>query len=622
MPSYAEEDTRKVQTAVSGNAGSDAPVFLPMDADAFDTFVRRHPGRSFYCGTLLGGCGRRLIPKQYRDRKCHFAHVSAAADCRRADRDESSADHLYIGRALTEWLKRQGRRGVQPSYRPRGLQVREVVDVSYDMGARLARVQLARRSKREWEESDSGLRERHAGVDWFFGPDSLVANWHVDRHGYALRVQCRSAGATREVLIGTQFAQGPVEWVPLSRCTLTSAGVLTPGLVRTGSGIVARHAAPREVRREARPAPVPPAPVPAPEVPAPATGPESVPASAPAPAPAPAPVREPSPLVPLPGGALLTGARSTAAPRLHDAELRVPVRLALPAGAGPLDPALAYVPVDAALTRAEDGTWVVEVTSLRPVSPPPQRRRTTPVRVADDRRGAVDALLDVAEEARLEGDADSVLRAMAELERAALRPEESEQVRGFADWLQDRAADELYAAWERLSALAARLDTEGDDLHPDMLRSLLREAGRLAEEVGEELAAEELRCLEGWRRHEEQLTARLGLDTVLAHAATVWVALRRAARESRTTTWGELARRTGLPLDTLHPDDRLAVLVEADRATAAGSAPLSALVTAHGGGRPHPLYGPVLFHLDRPLPPPDALTAHWRMAVGELHRGR
>ncbi|MFI9155822.1 hypothetical protein [Streptomyces sp. NPDC053367] len=631
MPSYTEEDTRKVQTAVSGHAGSDAPAFLPMDADAFETFIRRHPERSFYCGTLLGGCGRRLTPKQYRDRKCHFAHVTAAADCLRSDGDESSADHLYIGRALVEWLKRHGRRGVQPSYRPRGHQVREVVDVAYDLGERLVRVQLARRSKREWEEADTALRERHTGVDWFFGPDSLVANWQIARRGYALRVQCRSAGATREVEIGTQFAQGPVEWVPLSRCVLTSDGVLTPGLVRTRAGIVPRDRA-EAVRPPAGPVErgprtegtasaatggeprptfpsTPPSPSPSPSTPAPA----------PAPAPASIPLPAPVPSLPLPPGTLVTEARPTSTPYLYDVVLRVPARLALSPGAAPLDATAAHLPVDATVAPAADGTWTVEAKALRPDVPARVPRRRDPV--AEERRGGLDALFDVAEEARLAGDVESVVRAVAELEPVVREPRDSERVRELGDWVLDRAADELYAAWERLSSLTARLDAEGDDLHPDVLRGLLREAGRLAMEVGTELAAEELRCLARWRRHEEQLAGRLTLDTIRAHAATVRVALRRAAREGRTTTWGELSRLTGLPLDTVHPEDRLAVLVEADRPTPEGRAPLSALVSAHGGARPHPLYGRVLFHLDRPVPPPDALAAHWRRAVSDVHRG-
>ncbi|WP_364712747.1 competence protein CoiA family protein [Streptomyces ossamyceticus] len=63
----------------------------------------------FYCGTLLGGCGKRLTPKRNTEKKCHFAH-RPPVHCRRTANGESSADHLYIGRALAQWLARQNHR--------------------------------------------------------------------------------------------------------------------------------------------------------------------------------------------------------------------------------------------------------------------------------------------------------------------------------------------------------------------------------------------------------------------------------------------------------------------------------------------------------------------------------
>ncbi|MGP4088936.1 hypothetical protein [Streptomyces sp. KR55] len=337
MPN-AEEDTRKVQTAVSGHAGSDLPVYLPMDADEFGAFISRYPQRAFFCGTLLGGCGQRLSPKQYRDRKCHFAHVSAAVNCRRTEGDEASADHLYIGRAIADWLKRQKQRAVQPVYKPKGHQVRDVIDVSYEAGRRLVRVQLARRSKREWEESDAELRARHAGLDWLFGPDSLLANWQLDRQGYALRVQCRSLGATREVEIGTQFPDRPVEWTSLSECSLTPEGIVTPGLLHTPSGIVPRHAAP------ATPA---------------------LPASA----------------LPLtPASILITDAalsHATDTHRFFDISVRVNARLSLPAHAETPDVHHAYLPMGATLSPDSDGTWLIEARALHRIQADTTTQRKT-----------------------------------------------------------------------------------------------------------------------------------------------------------------------------------------------------------------------------------------------------
>lgn len=147
------------------------------------------------------------------------------------------------------------------------------------------------------------------------------------------------------------------------------------------------------------------------------------------------------------------------------------------------------------------------------------------------------------------------------------------------------------------------------------MRQALRTAEELAAEVGDDLAAEERRDIARWQRHLERMTERLTLSRIRGHAVTVRVALRQAAREGRTTTWGELALRIGAPLAALDPDDKIAVLVEVDRETPDDRPLLSALVTAHGGDRPHPLYQQVLFNLDRTTPPPGALLMHWRMAL-------
>ncbi|MFE6554223.1 competence protein CoiA family protein [Streptomyces sp. NPDC057746] len=73
----------------------------------------------FYCGVLLGGCGKKLSPKRYTDKKCHFAH-RPPVHCRRTEIGEDSADHLYIGRAVASWLKQQGQRAVAPTRAAQG----------------------------------------------------------------------------------------------------------------------------------------------------------------------------------------------------------------------------------------------------------------------------------------------------------------------------------------------------------------------------------------------------------------------------------------------------------------------------------------------------------------------
>lgn len=738
MPSLEEEDTRKVQTAVFGHTGSDVPVFLPMEANHFEAFIRRFPERAFFCGTLLGGCGNKLSPKQYRDRKCHFAHVSAAARCRRTESDESSADHLYMGRAVADWLKRQRQRNVRPDYKQKGYQVRDLVDVSYDAGHRLIRVQLARRSKREWEAADAELRARYGGLDWFFGPDSLLANWQMDRQGYALRIQCRSVGANREVEIGTQFPDRPVEWTSLSECTLTPEGrIVTPSLLSTPDDIVPRHTQ-RETTTAAE--------------------------TADAPSPASLPLA--------PDTVILTDttpAYVTESHRVYDVSVRITARLVLPTHAELPDSRHAYTPVDAALTLGDDDHWLITAVGVQrtddakadprtgadptpathgspppheplpgdteivaafretlentarsrgvvtmgtlckrafapghelsterwrdllvqveqprtpgkpimsslvkgpdggpapffrevlrgigwtrhfseaelltiwnrergriyaaygrsPTTPPPNREHLRPALQRDEgkaesavvrRSVTFDGLLDLAREAQWNEDTDSVEYLTYQLEHAARSAEDAQAVSELTDWVVDRRAAELYESWERLSTLADRLDREGDDLHPDQLRRILDLAEELAEQLGTELGADERRTTARWREHLAVLAERPTLSEIQGHATAVRLALRRAVREGLPTTWGELTLRIGTPLAALHPDDKVAVLVEVDRETPEDRPLLSALIASHGGDRPHPLYRQVLYNLDRPVPPPEALLMHWRMA---LHR--
>ncbi|CAO0833967.1 Competence protein CoiA-like family protein OS=Streptomyces microflavus OX=1919 GN=Smic_65470 PE=4 SV=1 [Streptomyces microflavus] len=144
MPHSEADDTRKVQTAVTYGAESDQPVFLPYAHDNFYRFMRGRTRDDFYCGVLLGGCGAKSSPKRYMDKKCHFAH-RPPVHCHRTEVGESSADHLYIGQAIADWLKQQGRKASRPAYKPHGHQFRDVVDVSHDGGRQLVRVQLARR---------------------------------------------------------------------------------------------------------------------------------------------------------------------------------------------------------------------------------------------------------------------------------------------------------------------------------------------------------------------------------------------------------------------------------------------------------------------------------------------
>lgn len=61
------EDRRRIQTAVLGDAASEVPLLLPLEAIEVDAFRREHAGDTFWCGLLLGGCGGQLTTKLYTD---------------------------------------------------------------------------------------------------------------------------------------------------------------------------------------------------------------------------------------------------------------------------------------------------------------------------------------------------------------------------------------------------------------------------------------------------------------------------------------------------------------------------------------------------------------------------
>lgn len=226
----SEEDTRKVQTAVIGQAESDWPVFLPYDHNDFDRFMRGRTRDGFYCGVLLGGCGKKLTPKRYTEKKCHFAH-RPPVHCRRTETGEASADHLYIGQALRRWLLRQGYQDAEVTYLDPGSVHGGAVEVRFGHGrSRLIRVQLARLSLREWQETRERLADRHTHVHWAYGPYCGLSHNEVDAAGHAIRISCRTEGETREVYVGTQYSDNSLAWSALTECRLSNEGIITPRL--------------------------------------------------------------------------------------------------------------------------------------------------------------------------------------------------------------------------------------------------------------------------------------------------------------------------------------------------------------------------------------------------------
>lgn len=630
MPTSADDDTRKVQTAVSGGPGADHPVYLPMDAVEYDRFISVYPARDFYCGKLLGGCGKKLSARKYRDKKCHFAHI-ASGQCHRTSTNEASADHLYIGRALAAWLKKQKYKNVQVRYVQRGQQsLREFVDVLYARGhgRHLMRVQLARSSKAEWEQADAHLQGQWAGAEWLFGPDSLLANWQVDRQGYAVRIQCRPFGLTRVVEVGVQFPGAPIEWVPLSKCRMTTHGIQAPALEPTSKGLVprgkqasppTRHVVqtpptvPRQARRtENRPP----------------TNSISTPVATPL---ATEPARQPSlPAVPQPADRAISAAfrqalTETARSRglvsmqgLADrakvplasltlarwTELLLPVELQRKKGEPVLSALiLGYeenpAPFLVELLRRLNWTNVWDEYGLKEFC---RRHRALAHETYADR--PVKAVRTVAP-ARVP---------KWELPEPALESPNPLPTPVSLDGIQ--ASDDRKAT-ERLVSFLDYLDRLGDELHLDQLQSVLRKIAT-CEEAMRRPAPDVQRRITTWRSHAAVLAARPTFREIRVCADLLRLPLTMAARRARPLTWTDLGERLDSRLPALHPDDKVSVLVEVDRMTCPDRPLLSALVAARGH-RVHALYAQILDHLDRPVPSPREAQAAWEQDV-QSHR--
>lgn len=226
-------DTRLVQTAVIGTRDSDQPVILPEQPHNLDQFRRHFQGKQFWCGTLLGGCGEELMTKRYETKVCHFAHfpdrTGMAPACHRVANGADSADHLFIKRDLTDWLKAQGLR-VQAELRHLGTGPGDAVDFWLPTTRQRLRFQLCLQDYRTWYRAEQELGTSSEQMDWIFGAEGPISANMVQRQGYALRVKCETHGSDRRVLIGVERTGRPVTWSSLDDCRLTSDGLVTPVL--------------------------------------------------------------------------------------------------------------------------------------------------------------------------------------------------------------------------------------------------------------------------------------------------------------------------------------------------------------------------------------------------------
>ncbi|MFG2227932.1 competence protein CoiA family protein [Streptomyces sp. NPDC048644] len=218
-------DVRRVQTAVIGEAESEVPVSLPMEAIEVDVFRQFHRQDTFWCGVWLGGCGGRLTTKLYVDRACHFAHLPHPDEpnrrCTRRSSDVASADHLYIKAALLQWLAEQeisaqGRIGNGEDGRSR-------------LGGEIHFRLHARKPLRVLLDHGANGAPAAAAPEALLGPGVAHHTPLLTERGYVHRIRCESAGTARRVQIGTQRYTG-TDWFELSECEMAPFGLSTPAV--------------------------------------------------------------------------------------------------------------------------------------------------------------------------------------------------------------------------------------------------------------------------------------------------------------------------------------------------------------------------------------------------------
>ncbi|MGW1930162.1 hypothetical protein [Streptomyces sp. NPDC001919] len=226
-------DTRLVQTAVIGGRDSDQPVILPEEPHNLDEFRRQFGTDRFWCGTLLGGCGEKLMTKRYETKVCHFSHYPAQdgsrSACHRTANGVDSADHLFIKMHVKEWLTQQGH-AAQAELRSLNTGPGDAVDFWLRATQQHLRFELQPEDYSSWRRAADSLGAKEGHVEWVFGPDGPITRDVIARQGYALRVRCETAGTDRSVLLGTVTDKQPVGWAPLHECRMTTDGIVTPQL--------------------------------------------------------------------------------------------------------------------------------------------------------------------------------------------------------------------------------------------------------------------------------------------------------------------------------------------------------------------------------------------------------
>jgi hypothetical protein len=222
-------DHRRIQTAVIGSKDSDLAIILPMKAEELTSWRQRHARYTYWCGTLLGGCGEQLTDRLYRSKVCHFAHHPHHT-CTRTANGEDSADHLFMKRALQGWIGSQGFKATVRMPRSTA-SPGSLIDVDLQGVPRRLRFRLRPDRNGSWglapgETYAPGEKE----TDWIFGLGGPAPEEFLNDSGYVFRIRFETRGAERCPYLGVQQRGRATEWTPFAAAAITADGLATPAV--------------------------------------------------------------------------------------------------------------------------------------------------------------------------------------------------------------------------------------------------------------------------------------------------------------------------------------------------------------------------------------------------------
>ncbi|MFE1519589.1 hypothetical protein ACFW9I_22665 [[Kitasatospora] papulosa] len=546
-------DIRKIQTAVQGGPESDEPLICPTDPDELDAFLLEHPDKSFWCGELLGGCGGKLTTRRFgtRLRVCHFAHLPGQGglrpQCGYRDRGLSSADHLYVKTATLGWLREQGHTPRYHFIDRDDVPIGSLVDVY--LNDRKLRFHMNAQVPPDWDAPDAG--------EPILGPGVRIPADLLEQRRYVNRVKFTTDGHRRILVLGTEVFGESTEWdIALEDCEITEDGRLkTPVVDRIWN------------TESRKPAPAP----------APAAAPLTQPTAPPDTGAHPAGVQI--------GGLvhnIAAAVRRKDVPRVRQLCKEADQEMSRCEG-----PALRHLETAAENARlwleARDHEHRALFTRLEQA-------------VADGKGWHARTLLDQAKklvthvEPLTGHDEKTVAAAWKLLAQPPVRPAPAPVVTPFAPQTVDSREQEQRRtrrlAHTKARSLIGRLRAKG--LPAQERRELLTELTPVAEAAGDWLSTRDRWDVQNWLKQAEKQAhvpelheARKPPSEAVASAAqAVRGALKKAAREQRTTTWKQLEQQLGSALPHMSIADRIHVLILVDEATPPDHALLASLVVA------------------------------------------